>query len=205
MPMAVVARCSDHARDPGAVAEVVRRVGVVADDVPAREHLRQVGERREARIDDGDHDLRVAGRQLPEIGGAGEPLPPLVAPDRIVRVGHVAGARGRRSERRQGCDQAEDSQGKDAPHARQCTGALRPSKDQTSASRRGSCPASPGSGPGTPGNGAPARVFPWKTYPFATLFPAPAEFIKVGGARVDLRRGRAEDERGWPQETLRLK
>ena len=45
-PDAVVPECTDDRRDPGAVAEGVGGVGVIADDVPAGEDLRQVGHRR---------------------------------------------------------------------------------------------------------------------------------------------------------------
>ena len=175
----VVAGGSDHARDPRPVAEVVVRIGVVAEDVPAREHLGQVGERRQSGVDDGDHDRRVAGGQLPEIRGAGQPGPPFVAPDRIVRLGDVARACRRRSERRQSPEQAEESHYKGAPHVRQCTDALQASIDQRSALRRPVRQRGLQTRRSRAPEWAPARVFPWKPYPFATLSPGAGEFIKV--------------------------
>ena len=185
MPIAVVARCPDHARDPRSVAEVVLGIGVVADDVPAGDHLCQVGERRQSGVDDGDHNGRVAGGQLPQIRRAGQPWSPFEAPDRIVRLGHVAGACRCRPERRQSPEQAQEDHRKDAPHVRQCTGASRASIDQRSALGRSvrpaPVPAASPRGAGTASNRLLGRVFPWKPYPFATLFPGAGKFIKVGG------------------------
>ncbi len=120
--------------------------------------------------------LGVAGGQLPEIRGARQLGAPFVAPDRIVRLGHVARACRRRSERRQSPEQAEENHCKGAPHVGQCTGAFagldRP--------EIGAPPAGPAARLQTgSGQWARGRVFPWKPYPFATLSPGAGKFIKV--------------------------
>ena len=68
--------------------------------------------RREAGVDDGDHDARVAGRVLPEVGGPGQARPPFLGPERVVRVGEPAPGAGHGA-----ASSEEDEQNQaEAPH-----------------------------------------------------------------------------------------